>query len=104
MSNNINSTEGNPIWPKEQVEIAQLFRDNGVDSEVRISRPARQGLDNTQRLGVCYGRVDVYVARNVDGHLAKLIPPSFEEMRQSLGADAAFQPLVDRSGEEIWVP
>ncbi|KAF2188145.1 hypothetical protein K469DRAFT_703611, partial [Zopfia rhizophila CBS 207.26] len=87
-ANGLSPTEGYQPLPDEAAVIAKLFRATGVDCEVRVFVPHMTGFDRSQHLFVCCDWVYILAAREIENELQKLVPPAFESMRRSLGAES----------------
>lgn len=74
--------------PEEAEDIAKAFRVYDIDYEVRVFVPYVTGFNRSRYLFVRCDWIHVLATRNIEGVLQKPIPPAFEQMRDSLGAES----------------
>ncbi|KAF1967538.1 hypothetical protein BU23DRAFT_559324 [Bimuria novae-zelandiae CBS 107.79] len=87
--------------PKEAEDIAKLFRVHGIDCEVRVFVPYATGFDRSRHLFVCCDWIHVLVTRDIEGVLQEPVPPAFEQMHDSLGAESGVSRYIVYNEEEF---
>ncbi|EPE35418.1 hypothetical protein GLAREA_11117 [Glarea lozoyensis ATCC 20868] len=103
-ANGRNGTCGYKTTPEDDADIATLFRDKGVDCEVRVFIPHLAGFNLPHHLYVCYDWIFVLVTKEIEGELEKPIPASFEEMRRKLGAESGISKYIVVNDDVLWAP
>ncbi|TKA62743.1 hypothetical protein B0A49_13260 [Cryomyces minteri] len=105
-ANGLNPIEGYHPFPDEAADIAKLFKAKGVNCEVKIFVPHVTGFSRSHHLFVCYDWLYVLASRDIGGELQKPVPPTFEDMRQSLQAESSVSRYVvcNDENESSWIP
>ncbi|USP74526.1 uncharacterized protein yc1106_01800 [Curvularia clavata] len=86
VANGLPSLGGYQPFPDEDEAIAKLFRDHGIDCEVRVFVPQMEGFSDSHHLYVCCDWVYVVAQKDIDSVFQEPISPEFEKVRDLLGA------------------
>lgn len=87
--------------PEEAEDMAKAFRVYDIDCEVRVFVPYVTGYNWSRYLFVCCNWIHVLAMRDIEGVLQKPIPPAFEQMRASLGAEPGISRYIVYNEEAL---
>ncbi|KAF2809690.1 uncharacterized protein BDZ99DRAFT_521019 [Mytilinidion resinicola] len=92
------------LFPRDMAATADLFTTKGVDCEVRVFVPQREGYSLTTYLFVCCKWLYMHSARKVKPYmLPNPVPASFEAVRKSLQADSDVSWYIVHNEEDFFL-
>lgn len=94
MANGRSTLDGFQPFPGQEEDIAKIFKEHGIDCEVRIFVPQMVGYDLSRHLYVCCDWIYVLTQKDIDDVFQEPVPPEFEKVRDLLGAKSEIRRYI----------